>query len=202
MMPSLNQLLMMVGRSLRNPREGAEEVLALGVPRDALWLIMGLVVVLSVILAEVTALIAMATVGNTMDITGLLSNPIMAGGLQLIILLVMVVAVHRIGRGMGGTGSFEESLLLMSWLQFIMVVIQVVQTLTLVIMPPLAGLVGIAALGLFFWLLTHFVAVIHGFTSLAQVFVMILVSGFGISFCLMLILVFLGVELPTAPGGI
>ena len=202
MMPSLNQLLMMVGRSLRNPREGAEEVLALGVPREGLWPILGLVVVLSVMLAEITGLIAVSTAGEQMEITGILANPAMAGALQLVLLVVMVVAVHRVGRAMGGTGSFEESLLLMSWLQFIMVVIQVFQTAALMIAPPLAGLVGIFALVLFFWLLTHFVAVIHGFTSLAQVFVMILVSGFAISFALMLVLAILGVEMPTAPGGI
>ncbi len=198
MMPSLNQLLMMVGRSLRNPREGAEEVLALGVPRDALWLIMALVVVLSVMLAEITGLIA-AT--SEMQITGLLANPIVAGALQLFLLVVMIVAVYRIGRAMGGTGSFEESLLLMSWLQFIMVVIQVFQTTALLIMPPLAGIIGILALALFFWLLTNFVAVLHGFTSLMQVFVMILVSGFAISFGLMLILAIFGIQMPTPQGG-
>ena len=77
-------------------------MLALGVPRDALWLIMGLVVVLSVILAEVTALIAMATVADTMDITGAsVQSDRWPGGLQLIILLVMVVCgtSHRAGHG-------------------------------------------------------------------------------------------------------
>ena len=197
---SLNQLLAMVGRSLRSPREGAEEVLALGVPKEALWLILAIVVVLSVVLAQATSLIVVGAGGEMFD--GLLSNPMVTGTIQLGLLLLMIAAVYVIGRAMGGSGSFEESMLLMSWLQFIMVVIQVAQTLAMLVLPPVAGLIGVAALVIFFWLLTNFIAVLHGFRSLAQVFVMILVSGFTIAFFFSLVLTLLGVTMPMPTGEI
>ena len=196
---TFNQLLAMVGRSITNPREGAEEVLALGVPKEALWLILAIVVVLSIVIAQVTTLIA-PPASDLMS--NFLQNPLVTGFVQMGLLIVMIFAVHWIGRALGGSGSFEESILLMSWLQFIMVCIQAIQTLALVIMPPLAGLIGIAALVLFFWLLTNFVAVLHGFGSLAQVFVMILVSGFAIAFFFSLVLTLLGLGVTPQSGAI
>ncbi|MEL6799300.1 MAG: Yip1 family protein [Pseudomonadota bacterium] len=197
---SFNQLLAMVGRSVTNPREGAEEVLALGVPREALWLILAIVVVLSIVLAQITVLFAGPSTNDLMG--GFLQNPLITGFIQMGLLVVMIVAVHWIGRAMGGRGSFEESMLLMSWLQFIMVCLQALQTLSILILPPFAGLIGIAALVLFFWLLTNFIAVLHGFGSLAQVFIMVLVSGFAIAFLFSLVLTILGVTMPTPNGGI
>lgn len=196
---SFNQLLAMVGRSITNPREGAEEVLALGVPRQALWLILAIVVVLSILIAQVTTLFA----GSSNELmNNFLQNPLVTGFVQMGLLVVMIVAVHLIGRAMGGRGSFEEAMLLMSWLQFIMVCIQALQTVSIIILPPFAGLIGIVALVLFFWLLTNFIAVLHGFGSLAQVFVMVLVSGFAIAFLFSLVLTIMGVTMPTPTGGI
>lgn len=196
---TFNHVLAMVGRSITNPREGAEEVLALGIPREALWIILAIVVVLSILIAQATTLFA-APSNDIMS--GFLQNPLVTGFIQMALLIVMIVAVHWVGRAMGGRGSFEESMLLMSWLQFIMVCLQAVQTLSLFLLPPFAGLIGIAALVLFFWLLTNFIAVLHGFASLAQVFVMILVSGFAIAFVFSLVLTFLGVTMPMTDGGI
>ena len=88
------------------------------------------------------------------------------------------------------------TVLLIAWLQFIMVCIQVVQTALMLIVPPFASLLGIAGLVLFMWLLTNFIAVIHGFRSLGQVFVMILVSLFVLAFVLSILLSIAGVTVP------
>jgi hypothetical protein len=189
---SLNVLLQMVLRTIRNAREGAEEVLSLGVPREALWTALTLVVVLSILLAQVTSIL----ITGTASMGGLPIGPAAAGLIQLFLMVVMTFAIFWIGRAMGGTGSFEEAILLVTWLQFIMVCLQVVQTVALFFVPPLAGLVGLFGLVLFLWLLTNFVAVLHGFTSLVQVFIMIILSAFGIAFGLSLILTLIGVAVP------
>lgn len=185
----LTSLVAMAWRTVRNPREGAEEVLALGIPREALWTILLLVVVLSVLLAQATVLIMGPGAGMMM-------SPVVTGLVQFVLLVMMVFAIHFVGRAMGGTGSLEEAMLLVSWLQFIMVLIQVAQTVSLLILPPVAGLLGIAGLVVFLWLLTHFIAVLHGFRSLAQVFVMILVTAFAIAFVLSILLTLTGVAMP------
>lgn len=57
--------------------------------------------------------------------------------LQTSILLGMVVAVQGVGRVLGGKGSFPDTLLLIAWLQFVMLVFQVAQTLSIVVAPAL-----------------------------------------------------------------
>ena len=101
---------------------------------------------------------------------------------------------------MGGTGSFEETILIVAWLQFVMICLQVVQTGVLLLSTPVAEIFGLLGILLFLWLLTNFVAVLHGFSSLFQVFVMILVSAFGIAFGLSMILTLIGVTMPMVAG--
>lgn len=191
---SLQTLLPMVWRTITNPREGAEEVLALGVPRQALWTILLLVLVLSIILGQITTLLVATAAGVTVQ--GPLANPMITGVLQFALLVVTIYAIHFIGRSMGGKGSIDEAILLVAWLQFVMVCIQVVQTALMLILPPLASIVGIVGLVLFMWLLTNFIAVIHGFRSLGQVFVMILLSMFVLAFILSILLTLFGVTVP------
>lgn len=192
---TLSNLIGMAIRSVSNPREGAAEVLSLGVPRSALMTIMALVVVLSSLLALMTNLMVQAAGGEVPP--GPFSDPIAIGAMQFALLLLIVFAIFWIGRSFGGTGSLEEAMLLVAWLQFIMVCIQVVQTLFFAIMPAVASLIGILGFALFLWLLTNFVAVLHGFRSRAQVFVMIIVSSVAIVFAMSLVLILLGIEVPT-----
>jgi hypothetical protein len=193
---TMNGLLAMVWRTVRNPREGAEELLSIGVPREALWPALVLVVVLSILLAQGTTLLMTGSADMSMPV-----GPAATGFIQLLLLVVMVFAIFWIGRSMGGTGSFEEAILLVAWLQFVMVCVQALQALALVLFPTVvATLIGIAALALFLWLLTNFIAVLHGFSSLLLVFVMILVSAFGLAFGLSLILTLIGVTVPVVQG--
>ncbi|MCU0853827.1 MAG: YIP1 family protein, partial [Rhodobacteraceae bacterium] len=154
---TMNNLVAMAWRSVKNPREGAAEILALGVPREALWPALALVVVLSILLANVTALLLAGDAAAAMPV-----GPAATGFIQLALLVVMVFAVFWIGRAMGGTGSFEESVLIVAWLQFIMVCLQVVQAGILVISTPVAEIFGLLGVLVFLWLLTNFVAVLHG----------------------------------------
>jgi hypothetical protein len=192
---TLNNLVAMAWRSVKNPREGAAELLAIGLPREALWPALALVVVLSIILANLAALLLAGEAGAAMPV-----GPAATGFIQLALLVVMVFAVFWIGRAMGGTGSFEESILLVAWLQFVMVCVQVVQTGVLLVSTTIAEIFGLLGIALFLWLLTNFVAVLHGFTSLFKVFVMILVSAFGIAFGLSILLTLIGVTMPMVAG--
>jgi hypothetical protein len=194
---TMNGLFAMALRTIRNPREGATEVLSLGIPREALWPGLALVVVLSILLAQVTSLVMTGSAGMEEMPVG----PAATGFIQLLLLVVMVFAIFWIGRSMGGTGSFEETILLVAWLQFIMVCIQGVQAVSLIVLPSIVGsLIGVAGLVIFMWLLTNFIAVLHGFSSLFQVFVMILVAAFGIAFGLSIILTLIGVTVPVVSG--
>ncbi len=194
---SLSGLLRLARDTISNPREGAETVLSLAPPREALIYMFALVVVVSIFLGEVGALFT----GPTPE--GLLTgrSPIWLGLVQAAFLFAMMHAVHRIGQWFGGNGAFEEAALLVIWLQFILILLQVLQVIVIVAMPAFIGLIAVISIGVFFWLLVNFIAVLHGFTSLGMVFLMTLGSGFSIIFLLSLVLTLLGlVPDPGAPS--
>ena len=193
---SLGPLLRMARDTVANPREGAETVLALGLPRRALWLAFALVIVLSMLLGDILYLLAGLPQGG--PLTGPMgASPVVMGGLQAGFLYLMAHAITQIGRLFGGTGRFEEALALIIWLQFIFLCVQVVQLIALVALPPVAGLITILALGLFLWLLVNFIAALHGFTSLGMVAVMTILSAFALLFALSLVLTLLGLTFGT-----
>lgn len=189
---TIQSILAMVGRTLTGPREGAEEVLALGIPRQGLWMALVLVAVLSAILGQITTFLMVGVEGAAA--AGLMGQPILTGLIQLVVLVGSVLAIYHIGRAFGGTGSFDEVVAVVVWLQFVMVCVQVLQTAMMILVPPVGGLIGLLAIVLFMWLLTHFIAVVHGFRSLGQVFVMILLSMFAIAFALSIVLSVIGVS--------
>ncbi|MEJ6388548.1 Yip1 family protein [Gymnodinialimonas ulvae] len=189
-------LMEMVRQTVSDPSEGAEAILRLGLPRAALWLAFSLMIVLSMILG----ILVMLALGPPEDgpLTG--QSPVVLGLLQGAFLFLGVHAIVRIGHIFGGTGGFDGALALVTWLQFIFIVLQVVQLVFALVVPPLAGIVSLLAIALFFWLLSHFITVLHGFTSVGQVFLMTLLSFLGILFTLSLVLTLLGIGLPTEPS--
>lgn len=190
---TLRDLVTLAVATVRNPKEGARVVIGQNVPNPFLWQMMAVVVALSVVLGQ-GALLVLAGPG---ELAGpLMLNPAIMAGLQLAVLLVTVHAITWIGRSLGGTGSFDDALALMVWLQFIMICLQVVQVAAMMVAQPVADMIGIAGLALFLWLLTNFVAVLHGFKSLGLVFVMILASALGLVFLMSLALSILGIVTP------
>ncbi|MFW5654417.1 MAG: YIP1 family protein [Roseicyclus sp.] len=194
---TLGTLLRLARDTVTNPREGAATVLSFAPTRQALWLMFALVVVASLMMGEIMGL--MLNMPTDGPLTGpMQQSPLMLGLIQAALLYVSIHAIHRIGRVFGGTGRLEEAALLIIWLQFILLCVQVVQIAAMVVLPPLAGLVTILAIALFFWLLTNFIAVLHGFQSLGMVFVMTLLAAFGLLVLLSLVLSMLGLAVPTA----
>jgi hypothetical protein len=186
-------LLGMVRETISDPSAGAEMVLSLNLPRAALWLAFALMMVLSMFMGELVMLVIGAPEEG--PLTG--QSPVVLGLLQGGFLFLGMFAITHIGRMFGGTGGFDGALALVTWLQFIFIVLQVVQLGVAVVAAPLAGIISLLAIALFFWLLSHFITVLHGFTSVGQVFFMTLLSFVGILFTLSLVLSVLGFGLPT-----
>jgi hypothetical protein len=194
---TLGSLLRLARDTVSNPREGATTVLSFAPRRQALWLMFALVVVASLMMGEIVALVTVLPADGPM--TGpFVQSPMALGLIQAAFLFLMIHAIYHVGRFFGGSGSLEETALLVIWLQFIFICVQVIQIAAILLLPPLAGIITILAVGLFFWLLVNFIAVLHGFTSLGLVFVVTLLGAFGMLVFLSLVLASLGVVLPTA----
>lgn len=182
--------------TIRDPRAGAATALRLAPPRPVLWLAFALMITVSLMMGEVVTLIAPPP--DAGPLTG--QSALALGLLQGAFLFLMVFAVTHIGRAFGGTGEFDGALALITWLQFVFFLLQLLQLILLLIAPPFAAIVTLVAIGLFFWVLINFIAVLHGFQSVGMVFVMTLVSFLGILFALSIVLTILGVTFET--GGL
>ncbi len=187
----------LIRQTFSDPQGAARRLVALDLPAPVLWQALVVVVALSAIAAQVSSLLLSG--GPAAEGEALLpfaESPLLVGLIQGAILVIMVFAVHWIGRSFGGVGRIEDSIAAVTWLQFLLVCLQVVQLGVGVVSPALSGLVGLAGIVFFFWLLTQFVMAVHEFESAAMVFVMIVVSLLAIVFALSLVLTLLGLTVP------
>lgn len=189
---SLKTLVPLAVETVKAPRPTFARLLSLDIPSQALWQALLLVLVVSVLLAEATNLLLAAALGPAEEPL-MLAGPLIFGAIQLAVLVASVFLIYHVGRLMGGDGSFAGGILAVTWLQFLMVCLQVVQSVLILVLPGLAALVVIAGLVLFLWLLTNFVAELHGFASLGRVFGMIFFVLIGIGLVLSLLLTLSGV---------
>jgi hypothetical protein len=186
-------------QTFSDPKGAARRLIALELPAPVLWQALALVVVLSALAAQVSALVLS---GSGQGLLPFAESPLLVGLIQGGILVIMVFAIHWIGSSFGGIGRLEDSVAAVAWLQFLLVCLQVVQLVVGFVSPALSGLVGLAGIVFFFWLLTQFVMAVHAFESAAMVFVMIVVSLLGITFGLSLVLTLLGVATPGGPPNV
>lgn len=168
----------------RSPRDVAEKLLNLGIPRSVAW---QAIVALSAISAILTWA-SLQFVPLPSSYPDFASQPlpnfvVEAGGT---ILFVHVLA--WVGRLMGGQGRVDDLLVVITWLVLVRMLIKAVGVLLLAAMPPVAGFFLLAA-GLFsFWLLLNFVAAGHRLDSvwaaLGVVICAVVVIAIGAAFML------------------
>ncbi|EEW26366.1 YIP1 family protein [Rhodobacter ferrooxidans] len=185
---SIELLRDLVVQSFRAPRQAAARIIALNLPMAARWVGLGLMAVVSALLVHLSFSIQPAEVKDFF--VEAMASPLRTAWMQAVFMLVAVALIHRIGAWRGGHGSFADALVLVAWLQFLLLLLQGLQLLAFAVLPLLADLVGLATLGLFFWLLSNFVAELHGFRSPLVVFVGILLSVFAAVLVLTLLLTF------------
>ena len=189
------KLFLPVGRqALTEPREAAATLLSMGVPREAYWPAFFLLVVLSVLLNEVMTLMTpVAPLAQTMP-------PGVMGLLTALISAISIWAVWKVGQAAGGTGSFDEALLLTVFLQSILFAGQLVELALLLLFPVVAGLFSLGLVLFAFWLNINFIATLHGFASLWKAFIVLLMATLGVALVLIFLMTLTGIG-PAAVGG-
>lgn len=160
--------------AIMTPRQSARRILSLGLTGQEIWAAAALGAILTILVLYLGMLLAGPLGGLTM--AAMVPQPFLLVALQLGFTAFMALLVARLGAWAGGQGNFAASLTVMVWLQFILLAVQVVQLVLSVVLAPLAALISIGSIALFFWLLTNFVAEVHGFRNLAQVLVAVVMS--------------------------
>ncbi|MCV2876892.1 YIP1 family protein [Rhodobacteraceae bacterium XHP0102] len=180
--------------TIRAPHEAARAVLALNLPRDALWLALALVITLSTLMASAVAMM-MPVPPSDMG----LPMPIFMGIVQAIFLVLVSLAIAVIGGRFGGKGDFDGALALMIWLQAVFLVVQAFQIAAIAVgLSALSNIVSLASIPLFFWLMAQFVTVLHGFSSVWKTFWSIIMFLLAFGFLLSLVVTTFGL-VPAMP---
>lgn len=189
----------LIRQTLRDPRGAARRLIEMQLPAGPMWQALALVVLLSVLTGQgATLLVGGMPSGETM-LPGFFFSPVLLSVVQGILLVLMVLAVHGIGRAFGGQGELPDAIVLVTWLQFLMVCLQIVQGIAMILLPPVASLLGLAGIVAFFYLLTLFVCELHGFDRPGVVFFGILASMIGIVLALSILLGLLGLGTMEMP---
>lgn len=186
-MTLLDSLISQGVRAFREPREAAADVIALGVPREALVPALMVVVILSVLVnaaAELVAPTPLATISH----------------FQLAVFLLLLfasfaAAICKVGQMMGGMGTWQDSLLLAIFFQAVFLPAQALQVLLIIIVPPVASLFGLAIFLFGLWVNVNFVAALHGFPGLGKALGVLILASFVVAFVMAFAAPLIGISL-------
>ena len=117
---------------------------------------------------------------------GLVMGPLPVAIMIFVMTLVSALASSRIGRMFGGQGDFNALLIVMSWLQWMQFVFQMLSTLLSFVSIALSGLASLVIFVLTLWIFVAMVERAHGFESALKSIVTIVlgstVAGVSVGF--------------------
>lgn len=177
-------------RSVADPRGVLSELRRRNYSFTDIALAAALVSALGVILFELPLLLSPVDDGGA-TVLGI-SSPLGAFAFQYAMIMVTAIMVCYGGRMFGGKAGLDDSLLAVTWLQFVMLVVQIVQMAALILMPPLSLLIFMAAMILLIYLLVNFIMEIHGFKNPLAVVAGIVAAFFAVALVLSILLALLG----------
>lgn len=171
--------------SLLTPRQAAQKVLSLGGGYALALPALGFVVVASAIISVLLSGLS-ADSGNA-DVDYLITQPLLLVLAQAAGTGVFAVLVAFVGRALGGRGRLDQVLLILAWLDFLLLAVQMAMLVALFAIPGLATpvvlFVGVIAL----WVMASFIAEVHGFKSTARTLAVLLCALFFLGIVLALL---------------
>jgi len=190
----------LVGMALQTvpePRKVARDVQNVDLSRGVLWQILLFLLVATTMLGVAASLLFPT---DPEAFGGLLANPLITGIAQGAISVLTVFGIYWVGRMAGGTGSFDQALLTVIWLHFVLLLIEMAILALGLFAPAMEMLLWVMGLVLTFWILSHFIAEMHGFNNAGMVFVSIILTLFAAMVVFSIVLAIIGVGIPSDPG--
>lgn len=177
-------------QSIPEPRRVARDLFDQGLPRNTLWAILALILVLGAMLGVVSGLLF--PVAPELEGT-IIANPMLVAVAEASIAVLTAFFVYWVSRAAGGTGSFEDGLVTVIWVNFVLLMVQTLVLILTFIAPGLAVLLWIFGSFAGIWIMSHFIAEAHGFTSAGRVFLGVVMTGLVAAVVLSVVLTLLGV---------
>lgn len=195
---NFDDLKVLVGQTFRNPEATAQALMRMNLPFSARWMALLLAVSVSALLAWAAAQIFPLPEGQDDGVLSLTAQPMVMAGIQMGAIVLAAGLMASVGRMFGGEGRFEDALLLTVWIEVVLLLVQVAQLVVSLILPALAGILGIVAVAVFLWLTVHFTKALHGFRSGARVVLGLFATALAVGFLLSFLAAAFGL-LPEVP---
>ena len=149
--------------SITIPRSAAARVKSLGGGYALALLAVALVAALSAVISVLVSQITPPTGNPEMDL--LMRQPLLLAAMQALGMAIFALSVTGIGRLFGGTGRLDQVLLVIAWLDFLLLALQLGLLLLMLAFPASAGVLSLVAFAMITWLLAAFIAEVHDFKS-------------------------------------
>ena len=170
----------------RDPKSVAEHLLGLGLLRPQIISLFAVSVCLSVISLFVSNVSMNGDNPFVIVVGPGVMGPLPVAIMIFVMTLVSALASSRIGRMFGGNGDFNALLIVMSWLQWMQFVFQMLSTLLSFVSIALSGLASLVIFVLTLWIFVAMVDRAHGFESALKSIVTIVlgstVAGVSVGF--------------------
>jgi len=180
--------LELIRLSVFDPRSAARIILGMKLASDVLWSTVLLVVILSVLLTYVTMLAA-----APVTMFGMGSSPFFLAMFMASNMVFLIFALFWTGKAMGGQGELQGFIALVTWLQTLLLLAQVVQTIMAIVSPLLSSLCGIGSLLFGMWILVQFVTEAHKFKHWGIGLLSLVLAVLGVSAGFSILLSLIGV---------
>ncbi|WP_376873184.1 YIP1 family protein [Albirhodobacter sp. R86504] len=196
------QIATLMRAAVREPAKTVPAILGLSIPREARWLGLAAVVVISALATALLTMIYGTPTEGASPFSALMSSPLRMAFVQAAGILFIAATMAFVGRSFGGKGRFEDALLLVVWIEATLLVIQLAQlALALFVFPIfpsgfvvlISSLLGMISIILLCVMLVGFVKGLHGFTSTPAVLIGMIATLFGAGTVFMLLLSVLGI---------
>ena len=177
-------------QTVPQPRKVARDLFAFeNAPRAVLWQALALVMVASAWLKVLGGILFPA---DPALVGPLLSDPILMGFTEASVAVLTAFAIYWVGRAVGGTGSFGGAIITVTWLQFVLLIVELGVLFLSTFAPGLAVVLWGLGIIMSFWILTHFIAELHHFNNTGMVFVAILLTLFSVIVVMSVLLALIG----------
>ncbi|WP_207099598.1 Yip1 family protein [Paracoccus shandongensis] len=188
----------LVGLSFRDPQRAAQALMGQGWPVQARWMALLAAVSVSALLAWLAGAMFAAPSDEDVQVVLLSQQPMVLAVMQMGAIVIAAGLMSGVGRMFGGQGRFEDALLLTVWIEVLLLLVQAVQIVLSLVLPSVAGLLGIMAMALFLWLTVQFTKALHGFSSTLKVTMGLIGTAIAAGFLLSILAAALGI-MPEMP---
>lgn len=144
--------------TLTDPEQAAHHILAMRLPREAIWIGFALIVAINSLLGQFSAMMVVP------DAAFAIEMPFVVAGM----VLANVLAISVAGRILGGTGRFTDVMALFLWLQFLQAIGQGAIMVLALGMPAIEMPLLMGMLLFSLYLSLHLIKAVHGFDTLMK----------------------------------